>query len=148
MMEDEIHELLEELLRDFRQYNHQGQSSATLDSTQEQSEFKNRANRAWETLQTMFKHQRKFSKRFLKSDVDELEILDELKKLARSEMTRLPGLDGLHHTMTAHDLDQCRSQLEELTSSCSSSNGFVLWPFIKLIKYYISFPLFLIRASF
>lgn len=140
MTEDEIHELLEELLQDFKQYYHQGKSGATLDSRQEQLECKDRADRAWETLQTMFKHKHKFSGRLLKGDGDDLEILTELKKLARSEMARFPGVDGLCHTMTAHNLDQWRSQLEGLTSTCSSSNGHVIWPFIKLIKYYPSLP--------
>lgn len=147
MEEGEINNLLEELLRDFRQYYCEGQAEVDSDSNEEQLDCKAKACRALDTLQAMFKH-RKVSKKFLKAERDELEILAELKKFAYSEVARILGVEELRLTSIAKDLEGCRLHLEGLTSSSPGSTGPVLWPFIKLIKYQLLLFFLIQRCSF
>lgn len=136
MAQTEVNELLEELLRSFREFHCSDNWKEIEDSNEEKQMVKDKADTARETLKSMFRSQRQLSNKFLskKGREKELDILSKLQSWVLSEMNELPGINDLHHTMTAESLQECKNHLDRVTSSVANNDGPVLWPFIKLIR--------------
>lgn len=148
----EVNELLEELLRSYREFYCSGNWKKVDDSDQEKQKIKDTADRAWETLRSMFTRQHRLTRKFLsgkekkkdsdkgkKKDSDkgrkkELRILSDLQSWVVSAMNELPGRKDLRHTMTADSLEECRDCLDGIASGAQNNGGPILWPFIKIIQ--------------
>ncbi|KAF7719665.1 Dynamin family protein [Penicillium ucsense] len=72
----------------------------------------------------------------------ENEILSAFKEEAlRTLSSRLTGSDSSQFLFVADDLEDCKEQLDFLTSGPEDSKRPALWPFIKLIRVYINLPI-------
>lgn len=136
MGEEEIHELLQELLRSFRLF-HCLSLFREVSSTLEQNQVREASGRAQETLESLFGAYDEFDHDFLSNEdtgADEA-ILTQLKQWAWAEISRRPGgATSLQYSIVADDLQDCKDQLDRLTSSESIEDSPVLWPFTKVLR--------------
>lgn len=135
MNDDEMQELLEELVRSFRQ----GYTEAIHDeglTEQDRQKIIDTANRSWETLNSLFRNQAGLTHEFLSNQNNsETVILERLKEWAIAVIAGRPGAaDNLRFSFVANDLVECKNQLDALTTTPSGGESPAIWPFIKLIR--------------
>ncbi|KAL1980018.1 hypothetical protein VTN96DRAFT_4795 [Rasamsonia emersonii] len=142
MDNNEVKELLEELLRSFRQYYTDTYREVT--DVQEQQQIRETSTRAWETLHSLFRNQPGLTHEYLSDEADgaEAAILTQLEEWAKAGFIHRPGgADALQYSVTANDLDECRDLLDALTTDPPGENRPAIWPFIKLIRVYLRSPI-------
>ncbi|KAL1967746.1 hypothetical protein VTN77DRAFT_3003 [Rasamsonia byssochlamydoides] len=142
MNENEVKELLEELLRSFRQYYTDAYREVT--DVEEQQQIRETSTRAWETLHSLFRNQPGLTHEYLSDEADgaEAAILRHLEEWAKAGFIHRPGgADALQYSVTANDLDECRDLLDALTTDPPNEDRPAIWPFIKLIRVYLRSPI-------
>ncbi|OQD91133.1 hypothetical protein PENANT_c001G02645 [Penicillium antarcticum] len=143
MNTEEMRELLEHLLLDFRKF-YVSSIYRELQTTEEQRKCQDAAVKSWETLQSLFKTQPSLTIEFL-SDVAEgahAQILTMLERWAYAGLTnRQGGSDALEYSVIAGDIEECKSILDHLAADNPEGGGPALWPFIKLIRVYLNSPI-------
>ncbi|KAJ5950769.1 uncharacterized protein N7479_009182 [Penicillium vulpinum] len=143
MTTQEMKELLEELLSSFRDF-HITSSFQELKSQEEQHKCRDSADRAWETFQSLFSNQPRLTMEFLSDDSDGAEstLLAELERWAYAGLALRPGgSDALEYSAIAGNLKECKDTLDLLTASSMGDGKPALWPFVKLIRVYLSSPI-------
>ncbi|CAI7614861.1 unnamed protein product [Penicillium glandicola] len=143
MTEQEMKELLDELLSSFRQF-HVNSFFRELNTAEEQRKCRDAAERAWETFQSLFSNQPTLTMDFLSADYDgaQSDLLTQLERWAYAGLTLRPGgSDALEYSMIAGDLKECKDSLDLLTTNNMGDGKPALWPFIKLIRVYLSSPI-------
>ncbi|PWY94991.1 hypothetical protein BO94DRAFT_456160 [Aspergillus sclerotioniger CBS 115572] len=137
---DEIRELLEELLSSVRKYY--TEAFREVRTSEEQEAIKVAAQRAWDTLKSLFPHQRDFDLEFLLKEGDNAvdSIMTTLLQWAMAGLDHRPGgRDNLQHTIVAHHADQCMEHLDRLMANPEDDKP-AFWPFVKLIRVYLRSP--------
>ncbi|KAJ5827497.1 hypothetical protein N7447_004260 [Penicillium robsamsonii] len=143
MTAQEMKELLEELLSSFRQF-HVTSFFQQLKSHEEQEQCRDAADRAWETFRSLFSNQPRLTMEFLSADFDDAQskLLEQLERWAYAGLTLRPGGPDAHeYSMIAGDLAECKDSLDLLTANNMDDGKPALWPFIKLIRVYLSSPI-------
>ncbi|KAJ6031623.1 hypothetical protein N7540_002355 [Penicillium herquei] len=142
MSTGEMKGLLEELLLSFRQW-FVPSARQEIGSGAEREECQGAAERAWETFRSLFKSQPGLTIGFLSDDnhgADET-ILRELERWAYAGLTHRPGgAQALDYSATASDVSDCQELLDMLTADNQGNERPALWPFIKIIRVYLSSP--------
>ncbi|GKZ47440.1 hypothetical protein AbraIFM66951_010806 [Aspergillus brasiliensis] len=141
MNNDEIRELLEELLSSVRKYY--TEAFREVRTSEEQENIKVAANRAWDTLKSLFPRQQHLDIDFLAQEGDDAvaTIMTTLLQWAMAGLDNRPGgRDNLQYTIVARDADQCMEQLDRLMANDADSHQPALWPFVKLIRVYLRSP--------
>ena len=137
MRPHEVDELLEELLRSFRQFFCTS-AFQEISSTAEEEKARQIATRARETLESLFQDQPEFSREFFSDETNgaDINILTKMKEWANAEISRRPrGVHNYRYSAAADDLRGCKNIINFLTGSSQDNNQPVLWPFIKLIRF-------------
>ncbi|GLB21784.1 hypothetical protein AtubIFM61612_002334 [Aspergillus tubingensis] len=135
MDNDEIRELLEELLSSIRKYY--TEAFREVRTSEEQENIKVAAKRAWDTLKSLFPHERDLDIDFLAQEGDEAvaTIMSTLLEWAMAGLdTRPGGRDNLQHTVVSHHADQCMKHLDRLMANDDDGDNPALWPFVKLVR--------------
>ncbi|PLN80725.1 hypothetical protein BDW42DRAFT_170368 [Aspergillus taichungensis] len=143
MNSDEVKELLEELLQSVRQF-HTDSLYQQLRSAEEQASCREKSDRAWEALESLFNNEPEMSLEYVSRDEEgaELAILNQLERWALLGSAHRPGgPNSLEYTAVCTCLDECKQQLDTLTADSPEGNRPALWPFIKLIKVYLDAPI-------
>lgn len=139
MSSEERDELLHELLRSFRLHY----TSATQDvaSSQEYERIKAAAQKARETLQSIFRNRPDMDDddllSFLSNEAEGVEetIREQLVQWTNTELAKRPGGLSAHHlTWSARTSEECREILDSLTTNTPDDGQPVLWPFINIIR--------------
>lgn len=136
MDEDEICELLEELLSSIRKYY--TEAFREVRTSEEQENIKVAAQRAWDTLRSLFPHEQELDIDFLAQEGDEAvaTIMTALLQWAMSGLDNRPGgRDNLQYTVVSSHADQCMKHLDRLMANDGDGENPALWPFVKLIRY-------------
>ncbi|KAJ5495798.1 hypothetical protein N7539_000914 [Penicillium diatomitis] len=140
MSETEVSELIDELLRSIWRVCGKPERSLIGDENWEQYEAIGK--KSHETLEAIFHGREDLTLEYLSQPGKENEILSALKEEAlRALSSRLTGSDSSQLLFVADDLEDCKEQLDVLTSGPEDSNRPALWPFIKLIRVYINLPI-------
>lgn len=137
MNTEEMKELLEELLQSVRRFN-TNSLYQQLGSTEERQKCRETADRAWETLESLFKDEPELSLEYVSRDEEgaETAILAQLERWALIGLAHRPGgSNSLQYSVISGDIDECKHQLDTLTADSPGSNRPALWPFIKLIRF-------------
>ncbi|KAJ5161426.1 hypothetical protein N7492_006818 [Penicillium capsulatum] len=135
MTTQEMRELIEELLVNFRQF-YVASAYHELEGP-DQQDCRSSADRAWETFQSLFKGQPSLTIKFLSDDTTNAypRILEQLERWAYIGLARRPGgPDALEHSVIAGDLKECADCLDFLAADSKEDNTPALWPFVKLIR--------------
>ncbi|KAJ5788562.1 hypothetical protein N7457_003552 [Penicillium paradoxum] len=143
MNKEEMTELIDELLVNFRQF-YVSSIFRELKTTEEQQNCRDAAAKAWESLQSLFKDQPELTIEFLSDETDgaRSDTLAQLEQWASAGLAhRQGGSDALEYSATAGDIEECQSTLDQLAADSSEAGGPALWPFIKLIRVYLSSPI-------
>ncbi|KAH8690053.1 hypothetical protein BGW36DRAFT_364783 [Talaromyces proteolyticus] len=143
MTAQEMSELLDELLSNFRQF-HVTSLNQALEPGEEKQKCQSEAERAWETFQSLFNNQPRLTMEFLSVDYDgaRSDILAQLERWAHAGLTLRPGgSDALDYSTISGDLKECQDSLDLLTANKMGNGRPALWPFIKLIRVYLSSPI-------
>ncbi|KAJ5209115.1 hypothetical protein N7449_003494 [Penicillium cf. viridicatum] len=143
MNREERGNLLEHLLLDFRKY-YVSSIYRELKTIEEQRKCQDAAVKSWETLHSLFKTQPRLTIEFLSDESEgaHSEILALLEGWAYAGLIyRQGGSDALEYSVIAGDVEECKSILDHLAADNSEGGGPALWPFIKLIRVYLSSPI-------
>ncbi|KAJ5726029.1 uncharacterized protein N7483_007386, partial [Penicillium malachiteum] len=142
MSTGEMKELLEELLLSFREW-FVPSARQEIESEAARQECQRAAERAWETFRSLFKSQPGLTIGFLSDDqhgADET-ILHQLERWAYAGLTHRPGgAQAVDYSATASDVLDCQDLLDILTADHQGNELPALWPFIKIIRVYLSSP--------
>ncbi|RAK74660.1 uncharacterized protein BO72DRAFT_488077 [Aspergillus fijiensis CBS 313.89] len=141
MDKSEIRELLEELLSSVRKYY--TDAFREVQVSEEKEDIKAAALRAWETLRSLFPHQKGFDLEFLSKEGEESveTVLTTLQEWAMAGLDHRPGgRDNLRYSVVARHADECMEQLDNLMADPKDSKRPALWPFVKLIRVYLRSP--------
>lgn len=134
MDSSEVKELLETLLHNFRRVYMDGFEGMT--DTTERDQITKDSDRAWETLNSIFRNHSEFSQAFL-ADMTEgadFRILQRLQQWAELSHRQRPGGPALQHTVVLNDLSGCSEYLDELTIDPPTGEP-AIWPFINIIRH-------------
>lgn len=140
MNAEEVRELLEELLQSFRMFSsdlfREEEDNSNV-SVEEMNQIRERSERAWSTLKSMFRDRPDLTREFLCEQGDGAlsRIVETLKEWADSSIMQRPGGASLQHTIIARNCEECKSELDSLTMDPSDDGQIAVWPFIKLIRY-------------
>jgi hypothetical protein len=137
MNTEEMRELLEHLLLDFRRF-YVLPIFREIQATEDHMKCKDAAAKAWETLQLLFKTQPRLTIEFLSDESDNarFDILAQLERWAYAGLTyRQGGSDALEYSVIAGDIEECKSTLDQLSADNPDNGGPAMWPFIKLIRF-------------
>ncbi|CAI7666524.1 unnamed protein product [Penicillium discolor] len=143
MNREERRNLLEHLLLDFRKY-YVSSIYRELLTIEEQRKCQDAAVKSWETLHSLFKTQPRLTIEFLSDESEgaHSEILALLEGWAYAGLiNRQGGSDALEYSVIAGDVEECKSILDHLAADNPEGGGPALWPFIKLIRVYLSSPI-------
>jgi hypothetical protein len=143
MSAEEIRELLEELLRTFRQYYLP--SFHEIHSVQEKKDIKTKSHKAWCTLHSMFRNQPLFTKAFVLDypESAELPLIDILQRWAASFLAGRPGgAEARMWSSVAFDADECTDKMDAFLRDPLDEKTPALWPFIRIVRY-VSFVIYL-----
>ncbi|KAL4991483.1 hypothetical protein BDW68DRAFT_142463 [Aspergillus falconensis] len=141
MNTDELKELLQELLRDYRMRH-----TRAFDEVTEQKESERitaLARRALATLNSLFKNEADMTEEFLSNEAPHAEelILTRLEEWALAGLDHRPGgREALHHRIEARDIYHCRENIDIFTVASRPGKP-ALWPFVKLIRVYLRCPI-------
>ncbi|KAJ5731564.1 uncharacterized protein N7483_006072 [Penicillium malachiteum] len=148
MESEEIKELLEELLRNFHAFHCPSIYSQVPSDGREN--VKLAAERAWQTLESLFYYREELTYEFLSEDNEESEdksekiwdaIIKTLETWTNEALAqRSDQIQGLVMAVTTDGLQGCRDYLDYLMASSHENGDLVLWPFINLIRVYIQSP--------
>lgn len=141
MTSEEMKDLLGELLTIFRQFN-VTRFCLELRSHEEQIKCKAQAEKAWETLRSLFNGQPDLTMEHLSEDFEgaHSSLLAQLERWAYAGLAHRPGgIDATAYSVIAGDIEECRDTLDMLTGSNASDGRPAFWPFIKLIRF-ASYP--------
>ncbi|BDD63570.1 hypothetical protein MAP00_008444 [Monascus purpureus] len=145
MNAEEVRELLEELLQSFRMFSsdlfREEEDNSNV-SVEEMNQIRERSERAWSTLKSMFRDRPDLTREFLCEQGDGAlsRIVETLKEWADSSIMQRPGGASLQHTIIARNCEECKSELDSLTMDPSDDGQIAVWPFIKLIRVYLRSP--------
>ncbi|EAW15335.1 uncharacterized protein ACLA_060020 [Aspergillus clavatus NRRL 1] len=142
MDKGEIRGLIQELLSNVRQYYTDAYREVM--ERQEQEEIKTVANRAWETLLSLFPNQPTLDIDFLSSEGENAaaSIMKTLEEWAIAGLDHRPGgRDSLHYSVVAGHADKCMAHLDSFMSDAGDGDRPALWPFVKLIRVYLRSPI-------
>ncbi|KAJ5424831.1 hypothetical protein N7445_010804 [Penicillium cf. griseofulvum] len=143
MNKEERGNLLEHLLLDFRKFYVSSLYREVL-TIEEQRKCQGAAVKSWETLHSLFKTQPRLTIEFLSDESEgaHSEILALLEGWAYAGLiNRRGGSDALEYSVIAGDVEECKSILDHLAADNPEGGGPALWPFIKLIRVYLSSPI-------
>ncbi|CAI7660451.1 unnamed protein product [Penicillium crustosum] len=143
MNREERGNLLEHLLLDFRKY-YVSSIYRELKTIEEQRKCHDAAVKSWETLHSLFKTQPRLTIEFLSDESEGAHsgILALLEDWAYAGLiNRQVGSDALNYSVIADDVEKCKSVLDHLADDSPEGGGPALWPFIKLIRVYLSSPI-------
>ncbi|KAL4951692.1 hypothetical protein BDW69DRAFT_196266 [Aspergillus filifer] len=141
MNNDEMRELLQELVRNYRMRH-----TRTFDEVTEQEESQRitlLSQRAWTTLDSLFPHEAELTEEFLSNEDDQAErqILARLEVWALAGLGNRPGgPEASRHVFQARDIYDCRETLDMLTVTNREPDRPSIWPFVKLITVYLRCP--------
>jgi hypothetical protein len=149
MTPEEIEELLEELLSNYRAYHtkvYRGEKSSD-----EQVTIKKLADIAGETLQSLFGYNPQFSPKQLAEERPgaETTILRELKSMAMGIQTQRPG--GRSESTVSYQLktaEELADRLKIFTQDQEANSQPSVWPFVRIIRYDSTQPIFLTYTNF
>ncbi|KAJ5547669.1 hypothetical protein N7513_004903 [Penicillium frequentans] len=143
MSSEEMKDLLAELLTIFRQF-HVTRFCLDLNTHEDQIKCKAQAEKAWETLRSLFSDQPGLTMEHLSEDYEgaHSSLLAQLERWAFAGLAHRPGgLDATEYSVIAGDIEECRDTLDMLTGSNSPEGRPALWPFLKLIRVYLRSPI-------
>ncbi|OQE20840.1 hypothetical protein PENFLA_c015G08880 [Penicillium flavigenum] len=143
MNKEERGNLLAHLLLDFRKF-YVSSIYRELQTIEEQRKCQDAAVKSWETLHSLFKTQPRLTIEFLSDESEDAhsEILALLEGWAYAGLiNRQGGSDALEYSVIAGDVEECKSILDHLAADNPEGGGPTLWPFIKLIRVYLSSPI-------
>ncbi|KAF2733490.1 hypothetical protein EJ04DRAFT_524428 [Polyplosphaeria fusca] len=138
MTTEEIRELIEELLRSFRACYIP--AFHDIDNLEERQEIRTRSDKAWHTLNSMFRSQPIFTKDFvLQHTYDtEMPLVHIFEKWAAKFLTNRPGgFDARTWSSTAFNIDECRDKIDAFTSDPIDEDTAALWPFVRVVRVYL-----------
>lgn len=136
MTAEEVEEFLEELLLSYRAYY--TLRSREVDDTDELNSVKTKAEKAWKTLDSLFKNQRELTQEFLAKEGTqaELSILGELTSMAGKVQQNRPGsLANQTWSASAETVDDLAHKLEPFIRDNVEDNGSPIWPFVRIIRF-------------
>ncbi|OCK73886.1 hypothetical protein K432DRAFT_430339 [Lepidopterella palustris CBS 459.81] len=138
MNTEEVKELLEELLRTYRQcYIPAFQE---VDSVQEKTEIRKRSAKAWDTLRSVFKTKPRLTKEFVLVDSADAEasVLNTLLEWANGVLLRRPGgANARTWSATASTVDECVDKVDPFVRDPIDESKPVLWPFIRIVRIFL-----------
>jgi hypothetical protein len=142
MTAEEVEELLEELILSYRAYY--TDISREVDDTSELNLVKTKAEKAWKTLESLFKNQRELTQEFLAKEgaQAELSILGELSSMAGNVQQNRPGgLANQTWSVSVETVDDLAHELERFIRDNVEDNVSPIWPFVRVIRFVnTSFP--------
>lgn len=142
MTSGEIKEFIEELLRSF-QACHIPAFEGIEDETERQ-EIRWRSDKAWHTLDLMFRNHQDFSQQFLleyPTDSDR-SLVKLLEQWATEFLDQRPGGTECHTWFsTSFNIDECLKNLDPFRSNPTDQDTAALWPYIRVIRVYIRAPI-------
>lgn len=136
-----MRELLEELLRSYRNY-YIPLANDEFKDNEEKQQAMNLAMKAWETLQSLFPAQQELDEEYLSQQADDSEraILEEMEKWAIFGLVHRPGGPNFtRYSVFASGLNDYKHRIDQLTDSPGDTPA--IWPFIKLIRLVLFVPL-------
>ncbi|KAL2829504.1 hypothetical protein BDW59DRAFT_142167 [Aspergillus cavernicola] len=138
----EIRELLEELLSNVRRYYTDAYRGVT--ELEEQEKIKTAANRALDTLRSLFPSQPELAVEFLSRDGEDAaeSIVSTLEERAIAGLDNRPGgRDRLEEPRVARHAEECMELLDSLMVDPRGDDRMALWPFVRLIRVYLRSPI-------
>ncbi|KAJ5719982.1 hypothetical protein N7493_006860 [Penicillium malachiteum] len=142
MGSEDIKELLEELLRNFRTYNRPSLCDQ-ISSDEECDKAEMAATRAMRTLESLFHDKEELTPEFLGDESEDAweRIIKRLETWAGDVLARRPDqIKDRSAVVTTDDLQSCKDYLDFLMNSSHKNENLVLWPFINLIRVYLQSP--------
>jgi hypothetical protein len=138
MTVEEIRELIDELLRTFRAcYT---PAFHDVQDTEERQEIRLRSEKAWRTLEAMYRNQSIFTKEFLLEYPSNLKtpLCKVLEQWSTTFLARRPGgSECLAWASTAFTVDEATDKLNAFTCSPIDNNTPALWPYIRVVRVYL-----------
>ena len=141
MTAEEVKELIEELLRTFRQYYIP--SYQEVETSEERKAIRARSEKAWNTLHSMFRNQPLLTKKFLLDYPDNAEtpLVSVLHHWAAVFLADRPGGPKAHTwSATAFDIDECTDRMDAFLRDPLDEHTPALWPFIRVVRIYLRSP--------
>ncbi|KAJ5708561.1 hypothetical protein N7488_008362 [Penicillium malachiteum] len=132
MGSEEIKELLEGLLRNFRTFN----GPSLYDQNYSDKEC-DKATRAMHTLESLFHDKEQLTPKFLSYESEDAweTIIKMLEAWAGDVLAQRPDqIKDRMAVVTTDDLQSCKDYLDFLMNSSHKNGNLVLWPFIDLIR--------------
>ncbi|KAJ5100706.1 hypothetical protein N7456_006758 [Penicillium angulare] len=143
MASDDIRELLEELLRNFRAY-YCDSLFREIESPDEREKCKTEAGKAWMALESLFSDQHELTHDFLSKEGSGAweAAMTKLQTWANAAVAGRSG-DGqsLVSKVPTGSLQGCKDYLDHLSAESHDNGDPALWPFIKLIRVYLKSPI-------
>jgi hypothetical protein len=133
MTSEDVKDLLEELLSDYRAYY--SDSFKEVYSQEEQKAIKSRAEKASSMLDALFGD--RISLEMLSNPASELSaVLATLQSLALEVLRQRPGgIDTPIWSTVTHSVEELTSQIDPFIRDSSEGNLPVIWPFVKIIRF-------------
>lgn len=136
MNEEERRELLLELLTIFRQ--HHTAAARDIAEQGERNQVESMAERAWQTLNSLFPQQPDLTHQFLSDETPEAEstILAQLEAWATNGLTHRPGgAEVLRWEDNFEDRERCKDALDSLAYDPNDRSRPAAWPFVTVVRY-------------
>ncbi|KAF2811457.1 uncharacterized protein BDZ99DRAFT_413910 [Mytilinidion resinicola] len=142
MSSEEVKELLEELLRTYRQFYIP--AFQEVDTIEEQTEIRDKSAKAWTTLHAMFRNEPRLTKELLlaASTDEDASLLKTLEEWATKVLSTRPGGPSCRiWSGTADSVDECVDRVEQFNRDSTDETAPSLWPFVRIIRVYLRTPL-------
>ena len=133
MTSEDVKDLLEELLSDYRAYY--SDSFKEVYSQEEQKAIKSRAEKASSMLDALFGD--RISLEMLSNPASELStVLATLQSLALEVLRQRPGgIDTPIWSTITHSVEELKNQIDPFIRDSSEGGLHVIWPFVKIIRF-------------
>ncbi|KAF2114884.1 hypothetical protein BDV96DRAFT_576070 [Lophiotrema nucula] len=139
---EEIKELIEELLRSFRAcYIPAFQA---IDGAEERQHIKERSEKAWQTLHSMYRDQPIFTREFVLEHTSDIKtpLVGILQRWTAKFLAARPGgLESRTWSATAFNTDECRDKLDAFTRNPLDQSTAALWPLVRVVRIYLRSPI-------
>lgn len=139
---EEIKELIEELLRSFRACYIPAYHD--IDSLEERQHIRERSEKAWHTLHSMYRDQPIFTREFVLEHTSDIKtpLVGILERWTAKFFAMRPGgSESRTWSATAFNIDECRDKLDAFTRNPIDNNTAALWPLVRVVRIYMRSPI-------
>jgi hypothetical protein len=135
MTTEEVKDLLAELLLTYRAYYIP--AFQEVDTIEEQTEIRDKSEKAWTALQAMFRNEPRLTKELLlaTSVNEDAALLSSLQEWADKVLSSRPGgPDCRIWSGTAGSVDECVDRVDPFNQDSTDDTTPSLWPFVRIIR--------------